>query len=124
VSPRVADYSIASGIFNVKLEHSIERWERLIASTLDDLNATSRLGFAVNLLEPIQIQVPELYRTPPEPWIRYCEKLGSTKVLSGYGLGEFTLCVSKPIAAPAPALSRASADRSSRPTAQSTRWRG
>jgi hypothetical protein len=94
VNPRVADYSIASGIFNVKLEHATERWERLIASTLDHLHATSRLGFAVNLLEPDASEIPQLYRTPPEPWIRYCERLGATKVLSGYGLGEFTLCVS------------------------------
>jgi len=96
VSPRVADYSIASGIFNVKLEHSTARWERLIASTLDDLAATSRLGFAVNLLGPDRSGIPQLYRTPPEPWIRYCEQFGSTRLLSGYGLGEFTLCVSAP----------------------------
>jgi len=98
-SPRVADYSIASGIFNVKLGHARDRWERHIERTLDGLHATSRLGFAVNLLaaEPEQSGIPQLYRTRPEPWIRHCELYpgSAVKVLSGYGLAEFTLCVAR-----------------------------
>lgn len=98
ISPRVADYSIASGIFNVKLGCARERWEELVRKTLKDLSATSARGFAVNFLvargEP---EVPELYRTPAEPWVQYCEQAGGVRaeVVSGYGLPEFTLIARK-----------------------------
>lgn len=99
ISPRVADYSIASGIFNVKLECTRERWEELVRRTLRELCATSRQGFAVNFLdadgEPNDI--PELYRTWPEPWAKYCESECDSRVsiVSGYGLPEFSLRMSK-----------------------------
>jgi SAM-dependent methyltransferase len=97
-SPRVADYSIASGIFNVKLDCERERWQQLVCKTLKELCATSRLGFAVNfLVDEGGLDIPELYRTPPEPWIEYCERGCGSKVdvVSGYGLPEFTLRVLK-----------------------------
>ena len=43
---RAADYSVASGIFNVKLTQPIALWEQMIAQTLDEMYATSRLGLA------------------------------------------------------------------------------
>jgi SAM-dependent methyltransferase len=99
VSPRVADYSIASGIFNVKLECTRERWEELIRQTLRDLSGASRRGFAVNFLDAAgaQDEVPELYRTQPEPWVKYCEAEcdSQVNVISGYGLPEFCLRISK-----------------------------
>jgi SAM-dependent methyltransferase len=100
VSPRVADYSVASGIFNVKLDQPVDRWKRFVAQTLTDMHKCSRYGFAVNFMAP---RAPacaaqlELYRTSAEPWIRYCEEeLGSpVELLSAYGLREFTLLVRK-----------------------------
>jgi SAM-dependent methyltransferase len=97
-SPRSADYSIASGIFNVKLDQPIDLWERFIAATLQQLRATSRLGFAVNFIAveaPGQAVRPGLYRVSPAPWIAFCETaLGSAvELLEGYGLREFTLLV-------------------------------
>lgn len=95
-SPRAADYSVASGIFNVRLDEPLERWERFVARTLRELHATSRLGFAVNFMAPLdpgQARKEGLYRTAPEPWIAFCEsELGSSpQVLADYGLREFTL---------------------------------
>ena len=98
ISPRVADYSIASGIFNVKLGWSRERWEELVRRTLTGLGATSRRGFAVNFLMPGGApEIPELYRTPAEPWVRYCEQECATRVevVLDYGLPEFTLIARK-----------------------------
>jgi hypothetical protein len=96
-SPRIADYSVASGIFNVKLDHPLERWESFIAKSLIDMQVASRRGFAVNFLAPHASDQPprEHYRTMPEPWIKFCEKeLGSSvEVLADYGLREFTLLV-------------------------------
>ena len=97
---RSADYSVASGIFNVKLDHPKGPWERYIASTLDDLQAASRKGFAVNFLrEPPQALGAEarkaLYWSRPETWVRYCEREYGAMVtlLEAYGQPEFTLQV-------------------------------
>lgn len=95
-SPRVADYSVASGIFNVRLDEPLERWERFVDSTLRDLHATSRRGFAVNFMAPLGPDQPHkagLYRTAPEPWLAFCEReLGSSpELVVDYGLREFTL---------------------------------
>nr|MBP8928279.1 methyltransferase domain-containing protein [Ottowia sp.] len=49
---RLADYSLASGIFNVKLACPLPEWEGLVAGTLDNLKRHSRLGYAVNFIAP------------------------------------------------------------------------
>ncbi|TAL67504.1 MAG: class I SAM-dependent methyltransferase [Burkholderiaceae bacterium] len=98
VSPRVADYGVASGIFNVKLDTSPARWRRFVAATLDRMHATSRRGFAVNFMAPLtrgMTGIAGLYRTPPGTWRRYCEqRLGArVEIIAGYGLREYTLLV-------------------------------
>ncbi|HEV2547719.1 MAG TPA: class I SAM-dependent methyltransferase [Stellaceae bacterium] len=95
-SPRIADYSIASGLFNVKLDQPTALWESFIANTMASMHKTSRRGFAVNFLTlQAAKRAPqhELYRTSPQPWIKLCEReFGlSVKKLQGYGLREFTL---------------------------------
>ena len=95
---RTADYSIASGIFNVKLGRSRREWEGAIEKMLVNLHSCSRRGFAVNFLAPLdlgQMQRIELYRTLPDPWCRFCERNfdASVSLLGAYGLREFTLLV-------------------------------
>lgn len=95
---RVADYSVASGIFNVMLYHSDEAWRAFVASTLDDMARTSRSGFAVNFMLPLrpgEAGPLELYRVDPEVWIDYCRlSYGVEPILvSDYGMREFTLLV-------------------------------
>ena len=102
VSPRIADFSVASGIFNVKLHHTPAQWESYVAQTLRELHATSSLGFAVNFLAPISGDldaVDELYRTPPDIWRSFCEhELGCrTELIDRYGMREFTLLVQRQI---------------------------
>ena len=97
-SARAADYSVASGIFNVKLDPSAARWRRFVAATLDQLHATSRRGFAVNFMAPLPRGTKDsagLYRTPAGVWRRYCEqRLGArVEVITGYGMREYTLLV-------------------------------
>jgi hypothetical protein len=80
----------------VKLNHSRKAWEAFIARALQDMNARSRLGFAVNFLHAQgRGGVPQLYATAPQPWVRFCEdQLGArATVLDGYGLREWTLLV-------------------------------
>lgn len=97
-NPRVADYAIASGIFNVKLQQPIALWTLFIERTLRVMHACSRKGFAVNFVLPLGEDVvvrPELYRVRPAVWTAFCEdNLGSSvELLTGYGLREFTLLV-------------------------------
>jgi len=96
-SPRVAQFSVASGIFNVKLDLPVEEWENFVAVTLQSMHATSRKGFAVNFMAPLRdgAVAGPLYRTSPEPWAAYCTgELGaSVEIVSDYGLREFTMLV-------------------------------
>jgi SAM-dependent methyltransferase len=97
-SPRLADYSVASGIFNVQLNQPREVWERFVAATLDQLHLTSRRGFSVNFMTapPAGTLARQgVYAAAPERWARYCaDQFGAaTQVIDGYGLREFTLIV-------------------------------
>lgn len=105
--PRVADQSIASGIFNVCGPIERNEWEDFICATLRALKASSRRGFAVNFmaeLAPGATGPRELYRTSPTRWIEFCEgELGlRTVVIRDYGLREFTLWVACDDADPGP----------------------
>lgn len=100
-SPRVADYSVASGIFNVKLDQPRALWESFIVRTLADMHRNSRAGFAVNFLAPLAgggAGPPELYRVEPQHWQRHCEQaLGArVEVLQGYGLPQEYTLVARP----------------------------
>ena len=90
-----SDYSLASGVFNVRLGWPVAEWEAYVASILRDLRSHSRLGFAVNFMLPFDDLREEegLYRTRPEPWLDLCaSELGcSTELVGQYGLREFTL---------------------------------
>lgn len=97
-APRIADYSVASGIFNVKLAQDEDIWHGFIETSLDDMAASSRHGFAVNFLAPQregETGPAELYRADPQRWIDHCRsRFGVIPTLvTGYGLREFTLLV-------------------------------
>lgn len=91
---QIADFSLASGVFNVKLEWPVEEWEVYIESILIDLYANSRRGFSVNFMLPLEGDCDEqlLYRTRPDRWMDFFEELDcSVEQISDYGLREFTL---------------------------------
>jgi SAM-dependent methyltransferase len=108
-SPRIADYSVASGIMNVNCSFSRAVWEGFVATTLREMRRMSRHGFSVNFISDApnagtsaDHSVDILYRTNPEPWVRYCEReLGCcVETIDDYGMKEFTLLVRcNPIAA-------------------------
>lgn len=104
---RVADYSLASGIFNVKLDCPLPDWEALVARTLDNLRRHSRLGYGVNFIDPPapgQASPPELYRPPAEQWLAHLARHQpgcAVALLRGYGLPEYTLWVTPRTAAAA-----------------------
>jgi SAM-dependent methyltransferase len=97
-SPRVADYSVASGIFNVQQDQPLDLWETFVATTLDHLHRTSSRGFAVNFMRRSSPQGKTregLYCTEPERWTNYCaaEFGARSEIIEDYGLREFTLIV-------------------------------
>jgi SAM-dependent methyltransferase len=102
---READYSVASGIFNVKLDQPLAAWTDFVQATLSEMHATSRRAFAVNFMAPLahgDAGAPQLYRPEPKLWREWCErKLGATAtVLANYGMREYTLVVRRAGTAP------------------------
>lgn len=94
---RQADYSVASGIMNVMLGFPLPLWEDFVRRILLDMYRSSRRGFAVNfcISRRSDLRPDELYCSPPDPWVRYCEdELGcSVEVITDYGLREYTLLI-------------------------------
>ena len=96
----VADFGIASGIFNVRLERSDSEWLDYLVSTLDVLDTTSRLGFAFNCLTSYSDRDKKqdyLYYADPGELFDLCMSRYSRHValLHDYGLYEFTILVRK-----------------------------
>jgi SAM-dependent methyltransferase len=97
---RIADYAVASGIFNVRLETPDADWKDYILSMLDVLHATSTKGFAFNCLTQYSDRDrmrSYLYYADPTFLFDYCMRHYSRQValLHDYGLFEFTLLVRK-----------------------------
>ncbi len=88
--PRVADYSVASGIFNVRLDQPVRTWEAFIAATLQHMAKCSLRGFAVNF---VWAPSPGLYATTSSRWADYCARqlAAEPELVENYGLREFTL---------------------------------
>jgi SAM-dependent methyltransferase len=97
---QIADYGVASGIFNVRLEHSDDEWRTYLESTLDLLDKTSRIGFSFNCLTAYSDEDKMrdyLYYANPCELFDFCKRRYSPDValLHDYGLYEFTILVRK-----------------------------
>jgi SAM-dependent methyltransferase len=95
-----ADHTIASGIFNVKLQTSDEEWLEYILHTLNRINRLSSKGFAFNLLTKYSDRDhmrPDLYYADPLVLFDYCKTNFSrfVSLLHDYPLYEFTIAVKK-----------------------------
>lgn len=96
----VYDYTIASGIFNVRLETDVAEWEQYIIDTLNDINRHSRKGFSFNILTSYsdkEFMRDYLYYANPSFFFDYCKRNFSKYValLHDYPLYEFTIIVKK-----------------------------
>lgn len=97
---RDADYSVASGIFNVRLAQSDTEWRDYVEGTLDLLDGASHRGFAFNCLtsySDADKMRDELYYADPCGLFDLCKRRYSKSValLHDYGLYEFTILVRK-----------------------------
>ena len=95
---READYIVASGIFNVKLDAPDGQWKQYVLQTLATINALSRRGFAFNILtkySDAEFMRRDLYYADPLFFFDYCKTNFSRFValLHDYPLYEFTILV-------------------------------
>lgn len=93
--PQQADYTVASGIMNVRLGYPIPLWESLVRTTLLDMRRMSRRGFAVNFLtrSPPDARPEMLYCPCPATWSQFCqdELDCAVELRDDYGMREYTL---------------------------------
>lgn len=97
---QIADYGVASGIFNVRLDRTDEEWRTYLEATLDVLDRTSSKGFAFNCLtsySDVDKMRDYLYYADPCVLFELCKRKYSRNVslLHDYGLYEFTILVRK-----------------------------
>jgi SAM-dependent methyltransferase len=95
-----ADYSIASGIFNVKMHFDDLKWLNYILDTLEKINNKSKKGFAFNVLTKYsdkEFLDEQLFYADPLYLFDYCKKNFASNValLHDYELYEFTILVRK-----------------------------
>lgn len=96
--PDEVDFTIASGIFNVRFDADDVAWEEHIFSTLDSMNSVSRYGFAFNLLSTyVDYRRPHLFYGSPLEFFDHCKRTYSPRValLHDYPLYEWTILVRK-----------------------------
>jgi SAM-dependent methyltransferase len=93
-----ADYTVASGIFNVKMDVLAEDWREYVFATLGAIARLSVKGFAFNMLtsysDPDKMR-DDLYYGDPRLVFDHCKREYSRDValLHDYGLYEFTAIV-------------------------------
>ncbi len=94
------DYVIASGIFNIRLDITVNEWTKYVLQTLDHMNSLSIKGMAVNFLtgysDPERMR-PDLYYADPCFLFDYCKRKYSKNVALNhdYDLFDFTLIIRK-----------------------------
>lgn len=95
---KVADYTIASGIFNVKKDVPDKQWLSYILDTLEIMSKHSRKGFAFNMLtgysDKNKMRSDLFYADLPF-FIDYCVRTYGRHIamFQDYGLFEFTILV-------------------------------
>ena len=100
----VADYLVAQGIFNIKMESSYDEWQKMILETLPRMNALCSKGFSFNMLTKYSdanrmAERPDLFYGDPLLFFDFCKRNFSRNValLHDYGLYDFTIIVRKEI---------------------------
>lgn len=94
------DYTIASGIFNLKLETPFDTWTEYVIGELHRMDSLSRKGFSANFLtkySDAEYMRPHLYYADPCYLFDYCKRHFSRNValLHDYEVYDFTIIVRK-----------------------------
>jgi SAM-dependent methyltransferase len=95
-----ADYTVCSGIFNVRLETAVPEWTEYVWDTLDEMHGKSVRGTIFNMLtghsDPEYMRADLFYPVPGE-WLDACIRRYGRDValLHDYPLYEFTIKIGK-----------------------------
>jgi SAM-dependent methyltransferase len=95
---RQADFTVASGVFNVKQQTPEDAWSAYVLETVDELARLSSRGFAFNALtahaDP-ERRRPDLFYADPAAMVDHCLRTYARDVVlrHDYELYEFTLLV-------------------------------
>jgi SAM-dependent methyltransferase len=95
-----AQYTLASGIFNVRLGHGADEWYGYVMETLAAMDASSTRAFAFNMLSTYSDEDRrrnDLFYMDPLSMFDVCKRQFSPRValLHDYPLYEFTIIVRK-----------------------------
>jgi SAM-dependent methyltransferase len=100
----IADYLVAAGIFNIKMETPYAEWHNFVCETLPRMNALCSKGFSFNMLTKYSdadrmAQRPDLFYGDPLFFFDFCKRNFSRNValLHDYGLYDFTILVRKDV---------------------------
>lgn len=93
-----AEYTVCSGIFNVKLDVDAEDWVAYVWETLDQMHALSKKGTIFNMLTGRSDEDrmrSDLYYGDPGEWLEACmSRYGrDAALLHDYPLYEFTMLI-------------------------------
>lgn len=93
-----ADFSVASGIFNIRYGMDDARWKQYILDTIHELHNKSKKGFAFNALTTYsdkEFMKEELFYSDPLMLFDYCKRNFSKNValLHDYYQYDFTIIV-------------------------------
>ena len=99
-SLKSVNYTIANGIFNVKLDTDVNDWKKYINDTLEIIDSKSDKGFSFNILTSFsdkEYMKPHLFYADPMYYFNLCKEKFSRNValLHDYNLYEFTIIVRK-----------------------------
>ena len=95
-----ADYAVASGTFNMKMDYKVGDWQAFVLDNIHKMDAQTTRGFSFNLLTSYsdpEYMRQDLYYADPCFYFDYCKKHFSKNValLHDYGLFDFTILVRK-----------------------------
>ena len=87
-----ADYSFASGTFNMCLEAPPGEWVAYVEASLAHLYGRSRKAMAFNMLSGSGKAREGLYYAEPAHFVTFCQGLGArVQLVVGYSLDEWTI---------------------------------
>jgi hypothetical protein len=95
---KIADYSFASGIFNVKFEVNEDLWQKYVEYILYNMNEYSKRGFSFNILTKyVDFKKDHLYYADPLYYFDFCKSNFTKKVslFHDYELFEWTIICRK-----------------------------
>lgn len=95
--PESAEIIVASGLFNVRLEYSFEKWEEYFYASIMNMWSKCRMGIVFNVLSQVsdvERRSPNLYYADPAELFRRCISISpDIRMAHHYGLFDMTIAI-------------------------------